>query len=89
MIYGIELVEDEEMKEPARPGRTAGVVAGCKERGLIVGKNFDTVPGYDNVITLCPPLNITEEDADFIVEVLEESLSEGADAGRPQRPPTA
>jgi len=89
MIYGIELVEDKESKKPAGAERVNEVVAGCKERGLILGKTFDTAPGFDNVITLCPPLNVTEEDVDFIVGVLEESLSEGADAGRPQRPPTA
>ena len=89
MIYGIELVEDEESRKPAGAAWVNEVVAGCKERGLIVGKTFDTAPGFDNVITLCPPLNITEDDVDFMFGVLEESLSEGADAGRPQRPPTA
>lgn len=89
MIYGIELVEDSASKRPASAERTTSVVARCRERGLIVGKNFDTVPGFDIVITLCPPPNVNAEGVDFIVRVLEESLSGGADAGRPQRPPTA
>lgn len=72
LLIGIELVADKETKEPASPDRVDTVVSGCKERGLIVGKNGDTVAGYNNVVTLAPPLSITEEDLKFIVQTLSE-----------------
>jgi taurine-pyruvate aminotransferase len=46
----------------------------CKENGLIIGKNGATVAGYNNVLTLSPPLNIEEEDLSFLVKTLTEAL---------------
>jgi taurine-pyruvate aminotransferase len=48
----------------------AAAISGCQERGLIVGKNGDTVAGFNNVLTLAPPLNITDEDLEFIARTL-------------------
>lgn len=74
LLIGGELVEDKQSKEPAASGKLDGVIARCKERGLIVSKNADTVAGYNNVITLAPPLSITEEDLEFISATLSESF---------------
>jgi taurine-pyruvate aminotransferase len=74
LLFGIELVEDKESKEPASPHKVGAVVSGCQERGLIVGKNGDTVAGFNNVITLAPPLNVTDDDVEFIAEKLGESV---------------
>ncbi|MGG2052875.1 hypothetical protein ABFY48_00650 [Lysinibacillus pakistanensis] len=38
------------------------VIAACKEQGVIIGKNGATVAGFNNVLTLSPPLNIAQED---------------------------
>lgn len=51
--------------------------------GLIADENFDPVPGYEGVPTPCPPLEVTERDVDFTVQVPEESPSEDANTGRP------
>ncbi|MCT6818550.1 MAG: aspartate aminotransferase family protein, partial [Lysinibacillus fusiformis] len=48
----------------------ASIIAACKANGLIVGKNGDTVEGYNNIITLSPPLCCTDEDLEFMVAVL-------------------
>ena len=88
-MLGIEMVEDKETRQPASAQRMGEVISGCKERGLIVGKNGDTTPGFNNVITLCPPLNITEDDLDFIVSTLKEVLAVNAEGDRPVRPPMA
>jgi len=89
LLLGIELVEDRKTRQPASAKRMGEVISGCKERGLIVGKNGDTTPGFNNVITLCPPLNITDEDLEFIVGTLKGVL-QGSDRGnRPVRPPIA
>jgi adenosylmethionine-8-amino-7-oxononanoate aminotransferase len=72
LLFGIEMVEDKESKRPAQD-KAAALIAGCKQRGLIVGKNGDTVAGYNNVVVLSPPLSITEDDLEFIAGTLKEA----------------
>lgn len=74
LLIGIELVEDKESKKPASVEIVNKVISACKERKLIIGKNGDTVAGYNNILQLAPPLSITEDDFIFIVETLKESL---------------
>ena len=89
LLVGIELVEDRESRQPASAQRMGDVISGCKELGLIVGKNGDTTPGFNNVITLCPPLNITDDDLTFIVETLKAVFGGSASGDRTVRPPMA
>ncbi len=77
-LLGIELVENKETKEPATAERVAKIINGCKEHGLIIGKNGDTVAGFNNVLTISPPLSCTDEDFDFIVAVLQKVFKENA-----------
>ncbi|MBT2646993.1 aspartate aminotransferase family protein [Bacillus sp. ISL-34] len=74
LLLGVELVENKETKEPAGVEKLNKVVNLCKEKGLLVGKNGDTVAGYNNVLQLSPPLSITEDDFTFIVNTLRESI---------------
>ena len=74
LLFGLELVEDRESRTPAAADKVAKVIAGCKERGLIVGKNGDTVAGFNNVVTLAPPLIVSEDDLTFISGVLKEAV---------------
>ncbi|CAH1203616.1 Taurine--pyruvate aminotransferase [Paenibacillus allorhizoplanae] len=67
---GIELVEDQISKIPASVERVTHLILACKSKGLLVGKNGDTVPGYANILTLSPPLSSTEDDVNFIIETL-------------------
>lgn len=75
-LMGIEIVEDKTTKEPANDQRIGKIIADCKANGLIVGKNGDTVAGYNNIITLCPPLSSTDEDLDFILSVMKKVFKE-------------
>lgn len=70
LLFGIELVEDKETKQPASRETVEAAIGGCKERGLVVSKNGDTVAGFNNVVTLAPPLSITDDDLQFIAEAL-------------------
>jgi taurine-pyruvate aminotransferase len=79
LLIGIELVEDEESKQSALPDKVMAAISGCQERGLIVGKNGDTVLGFPNVLMVSPPLNITDEDLRSIAEVVGESLNRVAE----------
>jgi taurine-pyruvate aminotransferase len=74
LLFGIELVEDKETKEPASTERVAAAISGCKERGLIIANNADTVAGFNNVLTLSPPLIIDEDEVEFIARTLRESI---------------
>src|SRR5919199_590858 len=74
LLFGIELVEDRESRIPASAERIAKVVSGCKERGLLVGKNGDTVAGFNNVITLAPPLIVSDDDLGFISSTLKDTM---------------
>ncbi|TGV13087.1 aminotransferase class III-fold pyridoxal phosphate-dependent enzyme, partial [Mesorhizobium sp. M00.F.Ca.ET.186.01.1.1] len=73
-LMGIELVEDRKTKEPAAPAKLTQVIGECKKRGLIIGRNGDTIPGFNNVLTLSPPFSTTSEDIDFIACVMKEAF---------------
>jgi taurine-pyruvate aminotransferase len=70
LLFGIELVEDKETKKPASTESVGAAISGCKERGLVIANNADTVAGFNNVLTLAPPLSITDDELQFIVEAL-------------------
>jgi adenosylmethionine-8-amino-7-oxononanoate aminotransferase len=73
-MMGIELVEDRKTKTPAAPDKVTQVIAECKKRRLIIGRNGDTVPSFNNVLTLSPPFSTTSEDLDFIAQVMKEAF---------------
>lgn len=74
-LLGIELVEDKLTKEPIAQEKIDGIIAECKAKGLIIGKNGATVAGFNNILTLSPPLSSTEEDLQFIVSTIKHSFS--------------
>ncbi|AKG36686.1 aspartate aminotransferase family protein [Paenibacillus durus] len=75
LITGVELVADKTTKEPAPLDTVKGIIADCKAKGLIIGKNGDTVAGYNNVLTFAPPLASTDEDIQFILDTFTEVLN--------------
>ncbi|WP_420006902.1 aminotransferase [Virgibacillus salexigens] len=70
-LLGLEMVTDQKSKVPLEDSKMAEIVSECKKKGLIIGRNGDTVPGQNNVIIIAPPLSSTEEDLDFLVETVE------------------
>ncbi len=69
LMLGVELVRDRQSKEPATT-ETADVHELCKDRGLLVGKGGL----YGNVLRIKPPMCLTVDDADFLVDCLDEVL---------------
>ena len=68
-MVGIELVEGDDM-QPASE-LAANVLETCKEMGLIVGKG-----GYfGNVLRVKPPLCLTREDIQFMLEVFDATFA--------------
>ncbi|HZW29956.1 MAG TPA: aspartate aminotransferase family protein [Isosphaeraceae bacterium] len=70
LMLGVELVRDRQTKEPAT-GQTADVLELCKERGLLLGKGGL----YGNVLRIKPPMCLTVDDADFLVDCLDEVMT--------------
>jgi alanine-glyoxylate transaminase / (R)-3-amino-2-methylpropionate-pyruvate transaminase len=70
LMLGVELVRDRKTKEPATT-ETADLLELCKERGLLLGKGGL----YGNVLRIKPPMCLTTDDADFLVDCLDEVLT--------------
>lgn len=75
LLIGIELVKDKQTKEPIEESLAAGVVKSCKEQGVIIGKTSDTVPGYNNILTLSPPLSISKGELQIVIDALQAAIS--------------
>jgi len=71
LMLGVELVRDRQTKEPAN-SETIELLERCKERGLIVGKGGL----FGNVLRIKPPMCLTNDDADFLVDCLDEVMTE-------------
>ena len=71
LMLGIELVVDRKTKEPAS-AQAAEVMERCKTHGLIIGKGGL----YGNTLRIKPPMCITKDDADFMVDCLDVVLGE-------------
>src|SRR5262245_62149485 len=69
LMLGVEVVRDRVTKEPAT-AQTADLLERCKGRGLLIGKGGL----YGNVLRIKPPMCLTKDDADFLVDCLDEVL---------------
>ena len=70
LMLGMELVRDRNTREPAK-AETLELLELCREAGVLIGKG-----GLDgNVVRIKPPMCITAEDADFVVDVIDRALT--------------
>ena len=70
-MVAIELVKDRATKEPDAP-TTSAILAAAHQRGLLLLK----AGMYDNVIRVLVPLNITDEQLQKALDILEATFSE-------------
>jgi alanine-glyoxylate transaminase/(R)-3-amino-2-methylpropionate-pyruvate transaminase len=70
LMLGVELVRDRATREPAS-AETADLMELAKQRGLLLGKGGL----YGNVLRIKPPMCLTVDDADFLVDCLDEVLT--------------
>jgi alanine-glyoxylate transaminase/(R)-3-amino-2-methylpropionate-pyruvate transaminase len=70
LMIGIEMVKDRATKIPAKE-ECAAVLEKARELGLLIGKGGL----WGQTIRFAPPMCITQADADFLLEVLDESFS--------------
>ncbi|KAJ9547767.1 hypothetical protein OSB04_020310 [Centaurea solstitialis] len=70
LILGVELVTDRKLKTPAKT-EILETMEMMKDLGVLVGKGGF----HGNVFRITPPLCFTKEDADFLVDAMDHSLS--------------
>jgi alanine-glyoxylate transaminase / (R)-3-amino-2-methylpropionate-pyruvate transaminase len=71
LMLGIELVKDRQSKAPAKEA-SAQILETCKEMGLLLGKGGL----WGQTIRFSPPMCVNEQDADFLLEVLDLAFSD-------------
>lgn len=76
LLFGIEFVADKQTKQPLAEEKVNWMIAQCKERGLIIGKNGDTVAGHNNILIIAPPLSSTDEDMTFLIKTIKDVLAQ-------------
>ena len=69
LMIGVELVKDRATREPAK-AECAQVFETARTLGLLIGKGGLS----GNTLRIKPPMCLTAADADFMIEVLDESL---------------
>jgi alanine-glyoxylate transaminase/(R)-3-amino-2-methylpropionate-pyruvate transaminase len=70
LMLGVEFVTDHQLKTPAKV-ETMQVMEHMKDMGVLVGKGGF----FGNVLRITPPLCFTKEDADFLVDAMDYTLS--------------
>lgn len=70
LMLGVELVTDRQLKTPAKV-ETLHVMDQMREMGVLIGKGGF----FGNVFRITPPLCFTKEDADFLVDVMDYTMS--------------
>lgn len=65
LMVAVELVTDRESKAPAT-ARTAAVFEAAKDMGALIGKGGL----FGSILRITPPMCISEEDIDFLIDVL-------------------
>jgi adenosylmethionine-8-amino-7-oxononanoate aminotransferase len=74
LLAGIELVNGPD-KSPLAESKVVQIQKAVRDRGVIVGRNSDTVSGFGNVLTISPPLILTKEQVGEIAGAIESALS--------------
>jgi adenosylmethionine-8-amino-7-oxononanoate aminotransferase len=74
LLIGIELVSGPD-KTPLPESEVIQIQKRIRAHGVLVGRNADTVPGLGNVLTISPPLILTESQADEIARAVRAALA--------------
>ena len=69
LMVGMELVENQETKEPA-PAKAAEIRAAMREKGILIGVGG----AFANVLRIQPPLTISDDELNRVVHVLKEVI---------------
>ena len=70
-MLGVEMVKDRKTKEPAS-AETIDILELMKKRNVLIGKGGL----FGNTLRIKPPMCITKDDAQYLVAMLDEVLTE-------------
>jgi adenosylmethionine-8-amino-7-oxononanoate aminotransferase len=73
LLIGLEMVAGAN-RAPMPEAEVIRLQRLIREAGVLVGRNNDTVPGFGNVLTISPPLTLTQQEADEIVTAIQKVL---------------
>lgn len=74
LLIGIEFVSGPD-QAPLPEAEVIQIQKRIRSNGVLVGRNGDTVPGFGNVLTISPPLILTESQAEDIVKAVGSALN--------------
>jgi len=74
LLMGIELVSGPD-NSPLPESTVVQIQKAVRDRGVLIGRNADTVSGFGNVLTISPPLILTKDQAGEIANSIESALS--------------
>ena len=69
LMVGMELVENQETREPAS-AKAAGIRAAMREKGILIGVGG----AFANVLRIQPPLTISDDELNRVVHVLKDVI---------------
>jgi adenosylmethionine-8-amino-7-oxononanoate aminotransferase len=74
LLQGLELVSDRATGKPGDPigSLTRSAVLAARDRGLLV---YPATGGVNDAILVAPPLTVTAEETDLLLELLDDGLS--------------
>ncbi len=75
LFLGLEMVKDRQTKEPVDESVTAGVVADCLQQGVMIGRTNRSFTEFNNTLCFSPALICTQDNADQIVQAVDNALS--------------
>lgn len=76
LFAGVELVEDRGSKTPVSEDVTGAVVSRIAEEGVLVGKTTRSFHELNNTVNIAPPLIVTKDDVDEIVDAVQVGIDE-------------
>ncbi|MDR9827192.1 aminotransferase class III-fold pyridoxal phosphate-dependent enzyme [Vibrio sp. FNV 38] len=71
LLLGVELVVDQQSKQPVAESVAANVVTQCMKQGVIIGRTNRSFEHLNNTLCISPPLTFTLEQADELLRVFE------------------
>jgi 2,2-dialkylglycine decarboxylase (pyruvate) len=75
LLLGVEIVEDRKTRQPA-PILGAAMTRQCMAMGLSM--NIVQLPGMGSVFRIAPPLNVSDDDIDLALDILDRAMTQVA-----------
>jgi 2,2-dialkylglycine decarboxylase (pyruvate) len=75
LLLGVEIVEDRKTRQPASI-IGAAITRQCMAMGLSM--NIVQLPGMGSVFRIAPPLNVSDDDIDLALDILDRAITQVA-----------